>query len=497
MSALRRDPVDLAQRTTRALLGAKATGARKKSLPNVEHLERLLLLSTGCPVISGFVFLDQNRNPVLTNNGLFNPGELPIPGAQVELFDASNHLLATTTTDSHGAYSFDGLPNTTAKPVTLPAQTVTLNATLTPYANHQFTPSTLSLFDPDLGTLTGVTISHAANFNSTLNVTNPAPVPLSFNASATGNYQIQGLSELVSGAVNTSQGPFTLGAFDPNNPNANKTTVNLNASDTPPAVTLTSASALAFFTASSGHTTITPTMSATGESTVSGSGVDFTSTGSAGGTVTISYTYIPKKCIAPGKYTLVQTPNPPQLINGKESQPGVVFPAPPVGQPQKLSVTVNQTDLPDNDFAKLSAGNPNPNNNCPTPGKVVRFGVHHQPTQLVLNFVGPVNATLANNPNNYFVTTSSGAHIKIVSARFDPATNSVTLIPAHKLNIHLRYDLSVNLPCTGNCNTVVIPFGGKMSLGGFTNHQGQFVPVVNGVIPRGGHHGAVLGQAHA
>jgi len=84
------------------------------------------------------------------------------------------------------------------------------------------------------------------------------------------------------------------------------------------------------------------------------------------------------------------------------------------------------------------------------------------------------------NPRNYFITSRAGAHIPIVSATFDPVTNSVTLIPAKRLNIHTRYDLSVTLPCTGPCNNVVIPFGGKLSLGGFLDHHGRLVRVVNG-----------------
>ena len=106
---------------------------------------------------------------------------------------------------------------------------------------------------------------------------------------------------------------------------------------------------------------------------------------------------------------------------------------------------------------------------------------------MVLSFVGTVDPARANLAANYFVTTANGQHIRIVSATFNPATNSVTLIPARNLNVHFRYDLSVALPCTtGNGGTVVVPFGGRKSLGGFQNHRGQFVPVVNGVIPRGG-----------
>ena len=49
-------------------------------LLGVEGLEPIALLAMACPTISGYVFLDENpTNPALTNNGLFDPGESPIP----------------------------------------------------------------------------------------------------------------------------------------------------------------------------------------------------------------------------------------------------------------------------------------------------------------------------------------------------------------------------------------------------------------------------------
>jgi hypothetical protein len=121
---------------------------------------------------------------------------------------------------------------------------------------------------------------------------------------------------------------------------------------------------------------------------------------------------------------------------------------------------------------------------CPTVGSIGRIGVHHQETKLVVTFDGPVDPAKAEMPANYTVITHTGQKIPITSAKFDPATNSVTLVPATKLNVHLHYDLSVVLPCpnepTGD--TVIVPFGGKRSLIGFHNHRGEFVTVKNGRI---------------
>src|SRR5437868_10331030 len=61
---------------------------------HVEPLEDRFLPSTAS--ISGFVFADAN------NNGLFDAGETPIANAPVELHDAANNLLGSTTTDAKG-----------------------------------------------------------------------------------------------------------------------------------------------------------------------------------------------------------------------------------------------------------------------------------------------------------------------------------------------------------------------------------------------------------
>ncbi len=73
-----------------------------------------------------------------------------------------------------------------------------------------------------------------------------------------------------------------------------------------------------------------------------------------------------------------------------------------------------------------------------------------------------------------------------MSATFNPTTNSVTLQPARRLNVHLHFQLSVKLPCPNaeSATPVLIPFGGRSSLIGFHNHRGQFVPVHGGRIVR-------------
>ena len=121
---------------------------------------------------------------------------------------------------------------------------------------------------------------------------------------------------------------------------------------------------------------------------------------------------------------------------------------------------------------------------CPTVSSVGRIGVHQQRTQIVVTFSGPVDTSKADNPDNYDVINRGGKTIPIKSATFNPATNSVTLLPVGDLNVHYRFDLSVVIPCANEQTpqTVVIPFGGRYDLIGFRNHRGEFVSVEHGKV---------------
>jgi hypothetical protein len=456
--------------------------------PTVEGLEAIALLATTCPTISGFVFLDENpTNPALTNNGLFDPGEAPIANAQVELFDSSNLLVATTKSDSTGAYSFGGMTSSTSTtPVTL-TQTITVGNPAQPnvptnFTDQPFVPP-LQQFNPNLGTLESVQISSDVIYNSTITISNQSQL-----SSATGitamlqgaSYQINGLGPGV-----TISGTPMKSATAPDLPPWNgvpgeepTTTVNLSVEDKQNQA-LTSSQDLSFYTATSGQSMLTPLMTALGGGTASASNGngEVTQTTLVATTLTVTYTYLPTPgcLINPGVYKIVQSPTPPNVTDGKASENGVVFANP--GSPQMLSVTVNSTsdNLINNDFGKL---------NCPVPGPIKLFGVHHQQTRLVLPFTGIVNPTVAQNPSNYTVIISPTEHVPIKSAKYNPATNSVTLIPARHLNFHDHYTLSFHLPCSGGPGQLEnIPFGGKQSLAGFlTENHRRFISVSHGRI---------------
>ncbi len=361
---------------------------KRKTIPGVEPLEAMALLSTGSSLMSG---------------------------AAVHLHHSSKDRLVGHAPKPPVSYTAD--MSSDQAPVTPAAQTVSIGETLTNFTNQPLSPA-LNLFNPSLGTLLSVAVSHSATIQSNITSTNRSTSSSTvITATFSGSYQIDGLNQPISQPTKTlTSQPMPAGVFGSGTDTVTFPPLVLTDSST---TTFTDPGSLAFFTSSSGRSAITLTMNATAAATASALNGNLLTTteSSASATVTVTYTYLPV---------------------------------------------------------------------CPSVVGIGRIGVHHQSTQLIVTFDGPVDVIKAENPGDYLVITRSGKTIPIKSATYNPATNSVTLIPARRLNVHHHFRLSLVIPCpneqTGE--TVVIPFGGKRSLIGFYNHRGQFIPVHNGKIER-------------
>jgi hypothetical protein len=88
---------------------------------------------------------------------------------------------------------------------------------------------------------------------------------------------------------------------------------------------------------------------------------------------------------------------------------------------------------------------PPPSGDGPTVLAVHRFGIHHQPTVLVVDFSGPLDPTHAQDVQSYevFAEGSDSAsalrnnvQVPILSASYDPATHAVTLVLQQRMNFH-------------------------------------------------------------
>jgi photosystem II stability/assembly factor-like uncharacterized protein len=83
----------------------------------------------------------------------------------------------------------------------------------------------------------------------------------------------------------------------------------------------------------------------------------------------------------------------------------------------------------------------------PTVTGLQRFGVHVEPTTLVLTFSQAMDASSADTLANYTLVAQGhgrGRVIRLVVANYDAAAQTVTLVPSQVLNLHRVYRLTVN-----------------------------------------------------
>ncbi len=117
---------------------------------------------------------------------------------------------------------------------------------------------------------------------------------------------------------------------------------------------------------------------------------------------------------------------------------------------------------------------------------VQRLGFHRQPTQISVSFNEPLGPTFATSLASYHIIATGpdgrfGTHddrsIAIKSAVYDATTNTVTLTPARRLNLHRRYELIVN----GSTATGVADVAGNLLDGNSDGRPGgNYVAILRG-----------------
>jgi protocatechuate 3,4-dioxygenase beta subunit len=316
------------------------TNANKnRAFLKLEALETRALPSTVS--ISGFVYSDAN------NNGLYDPGETPIANSPIELHDASNKLVASTTTDANGFYSFNTDPRINTNPTTL-SHTISFPETPTDWTATQSVPQ----FDPSLGTLTSVEIINSDPIKNTIRVENLDTASATIHATVSGDLKLSGPSVPGLDTPLSADQTFNATAFDgtidfggtsghtfaPQTINGSNSTV------------LTAATDLANY---EGTGTVSFTEATHASSTASGSAnllLQVNTTAAA--TVSVIYHYIPSNQLPPGDYTIVQTSDPPGYLDGQVTA-GNVTPVPNSVGTNVIHVTLGNTDLTNNNFAEV------------------------------------------------------------------------------------------------------------------------------------------------
>jgi Bacterial Ig-like domain (group 3) len=76
--------------------------------------------------------------------------------------------------------------------------------------------------------------------------------------------------------------------------------------------------------------------------------------------------------------------------------------------------------------------------------KVQRFGIHREPTVLVLTFSAALDPESATNLENYVLVGPAGKRIKFKSVSYDASAHAVTLRPHVRVDLHRTYRLTVS-----------------------------------------------------
>ena len=232
---------------------------KRKTIPGVEPLEAMALLSTGSSLMSG---------------------------AAVHLHHSSKDRLVSHAINPPVSYTAD--MSSDQAPVTPAAQTVSIGKTLTNFTNLPLSPA-LNLFNPSLGTLLSVEVSHSATIQSNITSTNLSTSSSTvITATFSGSYQIDGLNQPISQPTKTlTSQPMPAGVFGSGTDTVTFPPLVLTDSST---TTFTDPGSLAFFTSSSGRSAITLTMNATAAATASAPNGNLLTTteSSASATVTVS-----------------------------------------------------------------------------------------------------------------------------------------------------------------------------------------------------------------
>jgi hypothetical protein len=331
----------IAHRDGGFLRNRRRSHARRAS-PRIESLDSRILLS--CAEISGFVYHDAN------DNGIFDSGETPIANSKLELHDSANHLVATTTTDAHGFYSFMADPRINTSPVTKE-----YDVSFPEKATDWTDTKTLPQLDPVLGTLTAVDIIANDPLTSLLKIENVDSAPATIHATVTATATLSGpsLASLVSTLSldkTFHAAPFD-GTIDFDAPSG----VTYGPETVPGSntITLTNPGDLAPYIGK-GTVAFTETTHSTSAASGSANLVLQVNT-SVSAQMRVIYHYIPSNCLLPGDYTIVQPELPPGYLNGWKTS-GNIVPIPGSNTVNFIHVTLGTSSLTNNNFGEVRPG---------------------------------------------------------------------------------------------------------------------------------------------
>ncbi len=313
----------------------------KRTMLRCERLEDRSLMS--CNVISGFVYYDIN------NDGLYQPQtESPIANSTIQLRNASNVVVGITTTDANGSYAFDADLSKPDRAVSL-TKTVTFPTTQTNFNLQR----SLEQFNPNLGALESIEITHAGSITSEIKVENVSTASGStITGTVSGNMTLTapGVSNTlgISGQAGSFQAQIYDGLTDFGGTSG--ASFGQKTAGGTSTITLSGSAINAYI--GTGTVVINEVAVATSDA-AGGGNIDTQIRSTATSTITVVYHYKVPECLDPGDYKIIQTAQPATFFDGKESRDGTVIPN-TIGT-DFINVTLDDTDLENNDFGELKS----------------------------------------------------------------------------------------------------------------------------------------------
>jgi hypothetical protein len=298
---------------------ARSAASRRPARVELEALEDRWLPSAS--TIAGFVYADANTN------GIMDTGEKGIPGGTIELHRADGSLVATTTTDANGHYSFNSDPTINTSP-----QTKEVDAAFASRPTNWTSSQSVAQFDPSLGTLTSVEIVSAADLTTHVQVENAAPdpgdpsQPDSADVQVTGHFKLSaaGFGTLVQSATGVIDNSTVLGPFDGVSDFQGPDSFDFGPKSSTASGSATLDASGKDLSAFIGTGNIQLTETASVSSTDSGNGnFDQRIRSQADGHVSIIYHYIPSTALKPGDYFVKQATEPAGYLDGQTTNDNV------------------------------------------------------------------------------------------------------------------------------------------------------------------------------
>lgn len=297
----------------------------------------------GCPVVSGYVYVDAN------DNGLFDAGETPISGSSIALRNGGGTTVATTVTDASGYYLFNN--DTSVHP---PEESLTHSLSFPQTTTDWSMTRNAPKFDPAMGTLTGVDITNSAAITSGIRAESLDGEATTLSATVSGMVAltIPGADTVTTAPV-VEAGSFDAAAYDGIADFAGPSGHDFGShTATGAATTVVSGQALSVYTGA-GTVELLGVATATSHTTGGGNVLNKITT-VASAQVILTYRYWPVVCLKAGPYTIVQTAQPNGYGDGRETA-GNVTPLPNSKGSDSIPITIGAGDLPNNNFGELPA----------------------------------------------------------------------------------------------------------------------------------------------